>query len=133
MSTPIVTVYGWELHNSTGRSDKFYRLLLVDRVVLVNWGARTSARGQFQAQRVRDTAMAQQYAARLTDEKVAKGYVVTRDMTAFGMSGPAVDELMKLPMIGKHTNPAPETCDAVVKAFKLAADELGTASAEAAR
>jgi predicted DNA-binding WGR domain protein len=131
VATPTITAFGWELHNSSAGHDKFYRILLIEQFVLFNWGAR-DARGQFQGQKVASVDAAKKVAAQQTDAKHAKGYVVTRDATPFTVPADLVHDLLSLPL-GKVNGPAPKVCDEIVKGFKAAAAQMGTASAEASR
>ncbi|WP_394622401.1 WGR domain-containing protein (plasmid) [Lentzea sp. JNUCC 0626] len=131
MATPTITAFGWELHNSSAGHDKFYRILLVEQMVLFNWGAR-DARGQFQANKVSTVDAAKQSAAQQTNAKHAKGYLVTRDATPFTVPAELVRDLTCLPM-GKTNGPSPKVCDELVRLFKAAAVQLGTAMPEASR
>ena len=131
MTTSIVTAHGWELHNSSGGSDKFYRVLIVERVVVFNWGARRT-RGQFTVRvyATRDQALAA--AAAQTDAKAAKHYAVTRDMTQFTLDAAIANALTSLP-VGKVATPDRDTCGRIVDTFKFVATTQGTSTPEASR
>lgn len=114
---------------TNGGSDKYYRLLLVENTLLVNYGKRNT-RGQFHAHR-KDTAEAAQRTARdLTNQKNAKGYRLSRDMTVFEVPQHLAHALTTPPPSG-HGNPAEEACAEVVKAFKNAALQQETERGEA--
>jgi predicted DNA-binding WGR domain protein len=129
VTTSTVTVYAWELHMTAGGSDKYYRLLLVDHVLLVNYGRR-STHGQFYAHCEATVDAAKQVARDLTNQKDAKGYRLTRDMTDFVVPEHLARTLTDLSP-GKHGNPVPQTCDELVTAFKAAARQKATALGEA--
>ncbi|SEP53694.1 WGR domain-containing protein [Amycolatopsis saalfeldensis] len=114
---------------TSGGSDKYYRLLLVENTLLVNYGRR-NARGQFQAHR-KGTAEAAQRAARdLTNQKNAKGYRLSRDMTVFEVPQHLALALTTPPP-GGYGNPAEQVCDEVVTTFKNAALQQETERGEA--
>lgn len=131
-STPdtpsIVTVFGWELHFAGGGSDKFYRVLIIDTLALINYGRRGGA-GQFVAHSRRTTASAQQKARELTNAKADKGYQLTRDMTSFTVPAAAVTELVSLSP-GMH-RVGLEMCSTVIARFKDQATAQGTAMSTA--
>jgi predicted DNA-binding WGR domain protein len=126
---PAVTVYAWELHKSEGTSDKYYRLVLIENVLLVNYGRRNT-RGQFIAHCKATVGQARALARVLTNQKDAKGYQVTRDATSFLTSAQVAQALTGLDE-GKHGNPVPDACDELIASFKTAAAAQATASGEA--
>lgn len=130
-SETTVPAYGWELHfvgpSSTQRgSDKFYRVLVVGNLVLINYGRR-HLRGQFVAHRYfsEDGALAK--AREMTNEKSAKGYAVTRDMTEFTVRTVVIQRLLDLPP-GTCRHPESVGCTHLVDRFKKQAAIQGTAS-----
>jgi predicted DNA-binding WGR domain protein len=129
VTTSTVTVYAWELHMTAGGSDKYYRLLLVDQVLLVNYGRRNT-RGQFYAHVKASADAAKQLARDLTNEKNAKGYSLTRDMTDFEVPAELARNLTDLPY-GNFGNPAPEFCNHLVDTFKQTADQQSKVTGEA--
>lgn len=128
-SEPVVTIYGWELHYSGGGSDKFYRVLVLDETVLINYGRRAT-RGQFIAHRYLSDDGAQSKARMMTNEKAAEGYVVTRDMTEFEVEQVHIRDLAGL-QPGAHRNPAPDSCTEIVMRFKDNSRQIATTSREA--
>jgi predicted DNA-binding WGR domain protein len=74
------TMHGWELHVSSDRRDAFYAVLVLRTSVIVAWGRR-GARGQSAAHPCGSTEAMLRKAAALTDEKAARGYQVTRNVT----------------------------------------------------
>ncbi|WP_410570676.1 WGR domain-containing protein [Amycolatopsis sp. cmx-4-61] len=132
MSTSTIKVHAWELHKTGDGSDKYYRILLLNHVLLVNYGRRNT-RGQFYAH-VKSTADAAQQVARdLTNEKNDKGYSLTRDMTDFEVPTELARNLTDLSQ-GKHVgNVAPAFCNHLVEIFKQTADQQATVTGEASR
>jgi predicted DNA-binding WGR domain protein len=63
-------------------SNKYYRVIVVDGLVIANWG-RHGAAGQQQVHRAASPAAARAQALRVTDDKAAKGYWLSRDVTGF--------------------------------------------------
>ena len=132
---PPVIVFGWELHHtgpsSTQRgSDKYYRVLVVDTTVLINYGRR-GATGNFVTHRFTTATDAKAKARALTNEKSGKGYRVTRDMTDFEVTAARVHFLTKAP-IGSGRPPLADSTW-LVNQFKAAADNLGTVESGASR
>lgn len=132
-STTTVTVYGWELHytgpSRTDRgSDKFYRVLIIDPLTLINHGRRGTD-GQFVAHSCRSASAARHKAGELTNAKTIKGYTVTRDMTAFTMPETAVTDLVTLSP-GMH-RVGRDMCAAVIARFKEQANAQGRAASGA--
>jgi predicted DNA-binding WGR domain protein len=115
---------------TSGGSDKYYRLLLMENTLLVNYGRRNT-RGQFHAHHKSTAAAAQRAARDLTNQKNAKGYRLSRDMTEFEVPRQLVRDLTT-PPAGTRGNPRLRARDEVVDAFKNAAlqqeNERGEAS-----
>lgn len=135
MAPTSVTAFGWELHHSGMGHDKFYRIIVIDTVVIFNWGARGGS-GQFQTHILPTSEAAQKKAATQTNAKSDKGYVVTRDMTSFTVPRLLLDRLVSAfsgIKDGKLNNPAPDATSRITELFKSAAAAQGTASSEASR
>ena len=77
--------FGWEMHLTSSVSDKYYRVLLIHNIVLVNYGRR-AARGQVMVHVFSGTGAAQMKARDLTNQKAAEGYRVSRWLTSFEVS-----------------------------------------------
>lgn len=124
--------HGWELHSTKDGSDKFYRVVVVDTVTLVNYGARNTT-GQFLAHCFTDVGnpqkTAQEKARVLTNAKTEKGYRVTRDHTEISIDRSHAAVLAGLGYGSHRTNEIPaKVREHVVARFKRAADEQGTAA-----
>lgn len=87
--------FGWELHKTSPGSDKYYRILLIDNVVLLNYGRRAT-KGQFMVHVFSAARGAQDKARVLTNEKVAEGYRTTRELTGFEVPDAEIASLMEL-------------------------------------
>lgn len=104
--TDTTTAYGWELRCTRGTSDKFYRLLLAPStdketavkswMVLKHYG-RVGTAGQFRTSFVSSQGAALTVARETTDEKVDKGYELSRDLTPFTVDARDVAELQSEP------------------------------------
>jgi nitric oxide reductase NorQ protein len=81
----LVNSAGWELRCDEGTSDKYYRVVVADRAVIVNWG-RTGSAGGLKVHRERTPALAREKALDLTASKESRGYWLSRDTTAISCS-----------------------------------------------
>ncbi|WP_167406064.1 WGR domain-containing protein [Amycolatopsis thailandensis] len=127
--------HGWELHSTQDGSDKFYRVLVIDTVTLVNYGPRNTT-GQFVAHcfaGVGDAVRTAQEKARiLTNEKAAKGYRITRDFTEFPVDRSYAVLLAALGHGSHRANRIPARIrETIVARFRRAAAEQDTARAGA--
>lgn len=77
-----VEVYGWELHYTGDRSDKFYRVLVAGCAAIFHWGARDSA-GQGKAFFFTTPEAAIAKAREMSNAKEAKGYGLSKDFVGF--------------------------------------------------
>ncbi|WP_410646988.1 WGR domain-containing protein [Amycolatopsis sp. cmx-4-54] len=129
---PAMIAHGWELHSTQDGSDKFYRVLVIGTVTLINYGPKNTT-GQFIAHcfaGVGDAAKTAQEKARiLTNAKSEKGYRITRDFTEFTVDRPHAALLADLGYGSHRVNGIPvEIRETIVARFRRAADEQGTAA-----
>ncbi len=123
-----LTGCGWELHftnrtaSGTG-SDKYYRVLLIENMVLINYGRRGTT-GQFLAHVFSAPPGAQAKARDLTNEKAAEGYRITRELTVFELDAPDIVALTEL-SAGTHRVDG-DPARWLVGRFKYASSEQGT-------
>lgn len=80
----LVSAAGWEMRYTGGSSDKYYRVVVADCVVIVNWG-RYGAAGGLKVHRMRTPEAARGQALELTADKEAEGYWLSRDTTGFSV------------------------------------------------
>lgn len=125
MTANTLQVYGWELHFQAGTSDKFYRVVVADRLVIAHFGHRGTA-GQFKVYASGSFNDALHKAKEKSNEKEDKGYTLTRDFTVFEVSEEVVTSIDPL-------SPGRVNLDSLSRALVTAADEQGTAIAGAAR
>lgn len=132
MATTEPTIYCWELHNTRGGSDKYYRFLVIGRVVLANYGRRGQD-GQVHAYVTASEQAATDKARTLTNNKANKGYVLTRDMTEVVVTQQQHDALSHLPPGRVTDTDAIRACLKTVELFKETAQAQGTATPGAGR
>jgi predicted DNA-binding WGR domain protein len=87
----LLMAVGWELHCTTGGSDKFYRVVRAGNTVIINWG-RTGAAGGFKVHRTASPAAAVALADELTAQKKGRDYRLVREPVDFPVAA-SVPEL----------------------------------------
>lgn len=78
----LANAAGWEMRYVGGGSNKYYRVIMVEGLAIANWG-RHGAAGQHQVHRLAGPSAARAQALRLADDKAAKGYWLSREVTGF--------------------------------------------------
>lgn len=88
----VANAAGWEMRYDAGTSDKYYRVILTGSLVIVNWG-RYGQAGEQKVHRHPTPAEAKAKAQSLTEDKDAKGYWLSRDVTGFLITGGLVEAI----------------------------------------
>lgn len=112
----LANAAGWEMRYDTGTSDKFYRVILVDGLVIVNWG-RYGSNGEQKVHRMPDPAAARGQALELTGEKAGKGYWLSRDTTVFAV---AEDLVAAARGSGRDSEPETRAAKDIIAGFTAA-------------
>ena len=112
----LVNAAGWEMRCNEGGSDKYYRVVVADRVVIVNYG-RCGAQGSVKVHRTGSAASARDQALQLTRDKEGKGYWLSRDTTGFRAEG----SLLALARSGGGTQEETRASRDIIGAFTAAA------------
>ena len=128
---PQVTAYGWELHNTSGNSDKFYRILVFvhpgEAGVMFLSGGRGQSPGTNQtppATGLTPQQAADQAIKMLRSKANSSGYdMLTRDFTAFQVP---------VTLAAKATRDTPSSMSSICRLFRDAAFTSGAEYDEAA-
>jgi predicted DNA-binding WGR domain protein len=104
-------------------SDKYYRVLLIGNLLLINYGRRAT-KGQFWAHVFSVPLGAQGKARDLTNEKAAEGYRTTRELTVFELDERDIALLTGLPPGARRVDG--DTAQRLVGCFKDASSVQGT-------
>ena len=119
-----IEAYGWALHFTGGRSDKYYTMMVVDTLAIAHFGRRGTA-GQFKVYVTGSRNDAIRKAQQKSNEKdMEKGYSLTCDFTVFEVDA-AVVEMDPLAQANRAV------LDKACAAFQAAAVAQGTLSAGA--
>ncbi|WP_328973358.1 WGR domain-containing protein [Streptomyces sp. NBC_00239] len=87
-SSDSVVSFGWELHFEDGRSDKFYRFIVVtgDEAIVLGLHGKRGDKGQIGLVHTQITAAeALRHAVQRSRDKEKKGYAQSRDFTLFDL------------------------------------------------
>lgn len=123
-----VAVYGLELHYSGGSSDKYYRVFVIENVVVIHYGGRGTA-GQVTMHPHRTQAGATAKAREMADAKEAKGYNITREFTSFPADPAdlptALVQAYRSPQAAPSVRLSGAEVSVLVRQFKTTAAEAG--------
>jgi predicted DNA-binding WGR domain protein len=101
----LVQAAGWEMRCTSGRSNKFYRVVLAGPAVVINWG-RIGTAGGLKVHRLATESAARDRALELTSEKETRGYELVREPATFPAAAAIVDRAHSGGGTQEHTEAA---------------------------